>query len=237
MSVQKLERISSDPKCEDGTQKKGTSTGILYGMDGLPSTRYAFWFGAARIFDLFGLIDKTGRPLDGPAGRQADLESLDNYRRMTLGDLSKAWEITESEMRASVKNPADLPSPEQGDSSLPTPGVLREYESRFPGATKRLFGHHEKQSDHRMQVEREMLPTVCKRYLQGQWMAFTFALSAMILSGVLAILGNVVGAGLVAVLVIVPVAGLPGFLITGRRGRRQIRAAHYALNLSDRSST
>ncbi len=73
---------------------------MFYGRNGLPSTRFAFWSGAAQIFDLFGLLDETDLPLDDAAARKADREALENDWRMVLGDLSRAWEITEPELRS-----------------------------------------------------------------------------------------------------------------------------------------
>ena len=103
---------------------------------------------------------------------------------------------------------------------LPPPEAMREYESLLPGATRRLFDQYEKQSDHRIQMESDMAPAVRRTLLRGQWMSYSLAMTAMVLSGVLAVWGRGIVSILVASLVIIPIASLAAVLIAGRRGAR-----------------
>lgn len=122
----------------------------------------------------------------------------------------------------------------QWSAPLPPPAVFREYEALLPGATQRLFNLHEEQVNHRIEMEQQMAPTVRKAHLRGQWMSYSLALTALVLSGVMAVWGRGVVAGLVAGLVIVPIAGLAAVLITGRRRgeRRRLHSMHDSTSTS-----
>lgn len=63
---------------------------------------------------------------------------------------------------------------------LPTPDDLRQYEQVYPGAAKRIFDRWEKQSEHRMAVERRMVASNVSARTRGQYIGFAVALTVII---------------------------------------------------------
>ncbi len=64
------------------------------------SVQRAFWSGAARAFDLFGLFSGFGRPLTGEAALRADAEAVARDWQVVMDDLALAWKIVEPQLKS-----------------------------------------------------------------------------------------------------------------------------------------
>ena len=69
------------------------------------SVQRAFWSGAARIFDLFGLLYDHEPVLDHKAAAKADQEAMAKDWEVVFGDLAVAWKITEPRLRYECERP------------------------------------------------------------------------------------------------------------------------------------
>ena len=108
------------------------------------------------------------------------------------------------------------------DCPSSSPAVLREYEDIHPGVAEQLFNLHEKQANHRMEMERQTQATDREAQARGQWTSFILVLAALIMAGVVEVWGRGIASYLAAGLVTLPIAGLPVVHITVRRwGRRE----------------
>ena len=109
---------------------------------------------------------------------------------------------------------------------LPPPAVLREYEDIHPGVAEQLFNLHEKQANHRMEMERQTQATDREAQARGQWTSFILVLAALIVAGVVGVWGRGIASYLAAGLVTLPIAGLPVVHITVRRWgeKRKLRS-------------
>jgi uncharacterized membrane protein len=103
---------------------------------------------------------------------------------------------------------------------LPSPEILREYDLLVPGAAERFIARFEKQSDHRMALERAVIDGENRRSNRGQWIAGGLGLVALLVAGTLGITGHETAA--VAV-VGIDFASLAGAFIYGTISRRQER--------------
>jgi uncharacterized membrane protein len=63
---------------------------------------------------------------------------------------------------------------------LPHPSVLAEYEHVYPGSAKMIFDRFEKQSDHRMFLEKTVVQNREKQSNRGQLFAFIIALALIV---------------------------------------------------------
>ena len=84
---------------------------------------------------------------------------------------------------------------------LPPPAVLREYEDIHPGAAEQLFNLHEKQANHRMEMERQTQAADREAQARGQWTSFILVLAALIVAGVVGVWGRGIASYLAAGLV------------------------------------
>ena len=64
------------------------------------SVQRAFWSGAARIFDLFGLLYDQEPVLDPKAAAKADQEAMAKDWEVVLGDMVATWRIIEPRLRS-----------------------------------------------------------------------------------------------------------------------------------------
>ncbi len=66
----------------------------------------AFWSGAVRAFDLFGLLWDENPPLDPEAARRADFQALKADWEAVHGDMAAAWKVMEPELRDEIERTA-----------------------------------------------------------------------------------------------------------------------------------
>jgi uncharacterized membrane protein len=104
---------------------------------------------------------------------------------------------------------------------LPPAWFLEQYEDLIPGTAQRIFERFEKQSDHRMQLERAVVMGNSRRASIGQGAAFL--LSAMII-GSATWLGYLGHDWLAAAFVSSNVAGLAYVFVRGRMLQKAERA-------------
>jgi uncharacterized membrane protein len=73
---------------------------------------------------------------------------------------------------------------------LPPASELKKYAEVFPGAPERLFAWVEKQSDHRISIEKEVIFSQQRQSDRGQWMAFIIAIVGLAGSVVVILAGH-----------------------------------------------
>ena len=103
---------------------------------------------------------------------------------------------------------------------LPPPAVLEQYDALVPGAAERIFRRWEKQSDHRMEMEKATGESDSRRSDKG--LLFAFILSLIIISSGTYIAVYVqpwVGASIIGG----NIAGLAGIFVYGTNARRRER--------------
>ena len=100
---------------------------------------------------------------------------------------------------------------------LPQPEVLQGYESVIPGAANRILEMAERQSDHRMQMDKMVISGGSRRSYLG--LVAGFALSAMVIVGGIYLIAtdhDWAGASLVGL----NLAGLAGVFVYGTKTNR-----------------
>ena len=105
-------------------------------------------------------------------------------------------------------------------SVLPPPNELERYEALQPGITDRLLSSYEKQQEHRMELEKEVISTGVKQSLRGQ--VFAFILGAITIAGGLFLIikdKNVQG----YTLIVGSAATLAGVFVYGKRRNEKER--------------
>jgi len=117
---------------------------------------------------------------------------------------------------------------------LPSPVTLKAYEEALEGAAERIISRAEKQSDHRMGLERTKLAGDLKAESRGQWQAFGLALAIIVASAVLSWKGREL-AGLGGI--VTAIVGLAAVFIAGRRAQAKERATRLAEILGRREKS
>ncbi len=100
---------------------------------------------------------------------------------------------------------------------LPPPDILKGYEDIIPGAATRILKMAERQSEHRMNLEKTIVDSDSKMGLLG--LTAAFLLSAMIIVGSVYVIAN--GYAWAGVSMIgINVASLAGVFVYGSKTRR-----------------
>lgn len=139
---------------------------------------------------------KRNRPKDQPATRQADV-------------VSSRREKVEISTSASYEGP------------LPPPAMLERYEEVIPGSANRILEMAEKQTEHRINIEKTAVGGDSKRSYFG--LAAGFVLSAMVILGGVYLIANDhdwAGVSLIGVNLV----GLAGVFVYGSNARRAERS-------------
>ena len=103
---------------------------------------------------------------------------------------------------------------------LPPPAVLEQYDAVAPGAAERILRRWEKQSDHRMHVEKTVVEGDSRRSDRG--LIFAFILSLLIISlGVYAVIWGNPWVGIAAIGI--NIAGIAGVFVYGTNVRERER--------------
>ena len=103
---------------------------------------------------------------------------------------------------------------------LPPPAMLEQYDALIPGAAERILRRWEKQSDHRMEMEKVSITGESKRSYIGLF--FAFILSVIIISSGTYI-AVFIHPGTGAFIIATGVAGLAGVFVYGTNARRHER--------------
>jgi uncharacterized membrane protein len=110
---------------------------------------------------------------------------------------------------------------------LPSPGIIREYESILPGSADRIFALAESEATHRRGLETRSLEAAIDdqtafriKESRGQWCGIVVAVLGLSLSAAIAVWGNDTGAYVVSsVLGGGTLVGLVTIFVIGRRSR------------------
>ncbi len=68
---------------------------------------------------------------------------------------------------------------------LPSPEMLKEYEQALPGCAERIVSQFEKQAQHRMDMEKKVIPEDQRQSSVGQIFGFILALTFLLVAGIL----------------------------------------------------
>ena len=92
---------------------------------------------------------------------------------------------------------------------VPDPITLRAYQELYPKAAEQVFDLHNRQAEHRMELDREEL----RATFRGQWMAFCLGIGGLVVALVLALNDN---GGWATGMALGSTAILAGLFITSR---------------------
>jgi uncharacterized membrane protein len=109
---------------------------------------------------------------------------------------------------------------EQFSGPVPPPAILREYEQIVPGAAKQILDQAEKQTDHRIEIEKQVIRSDIRRSWSGLWIAGIISILS-ISGGILLVLNGHDVAG--ATIATASVATLAGVFVYGTKQRQQER--------------
>lgn len=101
---------------------------------------------------------------------------------------------------------------------LPSPDFLRQYNEILPGLGERIVTMAEKQSEHRMQLEKIVIPNQVSESRRGQFFGLLIASICIISSFVLAMYGHDVVAGVVGGATVV---GLVTVFVYGKKSQER----------------
>ena len=103
---------------------------------------------------------------------------------------------------------------------IPPPQILQHYNNIVPNAAERIISMAEKQSDHRMSLERKVIDSnIMKSYL-GMIVGVSIALYGLYIAKEIAVNGNPATAGIIAVL---DIGGLVWIAVNNTRAQKKQR--------------
>ncbi|MBD2812247.1 DUF2335 domain-containing protein [Xenorhabdus sp. Vera] len=97
---------------------------------------------------------------------------------------------------------------------LPSPEVLKNYESILPGCTERIFSLREKEQLFQHEKQKKALDGLINRDKRGQWMGFFIAMFILMIATVFAFKGEILFAG---TLITIDLVGLVAVFVIGRK--------------------
>ena len=86
---------------------------------------------------------------------------------------------------------------EQYSGPLPPPDLLIKYNSAFPNAAERIFNLAERQTNHRMDLEKTVVTGDSERADKGLYCGLTVALVGLLVAGFLGYVGQVIPASII----------------------------------------
>ena len=99
---------------------------------------------------------------------------------------------------------------------LPSPETLKKYSNLIPNGAERIMQMAEKQQEHRIWMEKDVVPKQVKQSGRGQIFGFTLAILALTLGSVLTYLGHDTVGG---ILLSSTVVGLATIFVIGKRAQ------------------
>ena len=109
---------------------------------------------------------------------------------------------------------------EEFSGPIPPPAVLERYNQIVPGAAERILAMAEKQSAHRMELEKIVITSGAASSVRGQWFGLFVALFGLLVTLILGLLGREIAATVVGAIDLV---GLAGVFIYGSRKKASER--------------
>lgn len=106
---------------------------------------------------------------------------------------------------------------------LPAPIDLQRYNEIVPGAAERLIKKFEEQTEHRIEIEKQVIKSDIERSRKGQAYGLIVSLFGLGVSLVLGIFGNPWASGIIGTTTL---TGLASVFIYGSRTRKSEREAH-----------
>ena len=105
---------------------------------------------------------------------------------------------------------------------IPPPHLLSQYDQVVPGAAERILAMAERQSAHRLDLERRVIVSDIKKSEKGQWFALFAASLALVFAFTLGMTDHQIAAGIIGGLDIVSLATV---FVFGRKQKRDEREA------------
>lgn len=109
------------------------------------------------------------------------------------------------------------------EGPIPPPQVLQQYNSIVPGAAERILLMAEKQSDHRMDLEKRVVYSNIKKSYVGMGLATVIALYGLYIAKEIAINGNPATAGIIAALDIGGLISIAIYNVQSQKSERNKR--------------
>lgn len=101
---------------------------------------------------------------------------------------------------------------------LPPPEVLKQYNEAFPNGAERIFKEAQKQTDHRISLEKHAIPENLRQSAKGQIFGFIIALAFLIASFILVYTGHDVAGTIMGT---VDIAALVAIFVYGRNTQKK----------------
>ena len=115
------------------------------------------------------------------------------------------------------------------EGPIPPPQVLQQYNTIVPNAAERIIRMAEKQSDHRMDLEKRVVYSNVKKSYAGMGLATVIALYGLYIAKEIAINGNPATAGIIAAL---DIGGLISVAIYNVRTQKKEREKRQESSIS-----
>jgi uncharacterized membrane protein len=141
-----------------------------------------------------------------------------------------------SEHKEETVSPGEKPQPEQSPKGMvtrslqleekfsgpiPPPNLLKKYDEIVPGAAERILSMAERQSEHRIYLEKFVVKSDSKRADSGLVAGLVVALTALIIAGILIYTGHDVAGTIVGSLDLVALVGVFVYGSLNRRAERE----------------
>lgn len=102
---------------------------------------------------------------------------------------------------------------QQFSGPLPPPHILAEYDKVLPGAAATILARAEKQSDHRMKLEKTVIPAQQRESARGQIFGLIVAITGILIGGACILTGHdVAGATVIGI----DLLGMVTVFVTGK---------------------
>ncbi len=106
---------------------------------------------------------------------------------------------------------------------IPAPQILQQYNTILPGAAERIIRMAEKQSDHRMDLEKKVVYSNVKKSYIGMVLASAIACYGLWIAKEISVRGNPATAGIIATLDIGGLISIAVYNIRAQRKEREKR--------------
>lgn len=111
---------------------------------------------------------------------------------------------------------------------VPHPDILRQYNELVPGSAERILAQAERQTDHRIAIERLAIESDVRRSQLGLIFGFVLALCCIVGGCTVAALGHDAAGGTIATAAVVALAGVFVYGTSLRKKERQRKAEEVA---------
>ncbi|CDH05681.1 conserved hypothetical protein [Xenorhabdus bovienii str. oregonense] len=134
-------------------------------------------------------------------GSILDIMPANDYREILDSDLSDR-NSSESQVISRCSEP------------LPSPDVLKNYESILSGCAERILSFREKEQRFRHDNQKKALDSMITKDKRGQWMGFSIAMFILTIATIFAFKGEMLFAG---TLITIDLVGLAAVFAIGRK--------------------